>query len=130
MPSKVAVIGAGPLGLMALKNFKDDGFEVKSFEKRGYIGGLWKPSGDSSLSVVPGTVFNTSRFRAAISDFPFPDDTNDFPPASQLHAYLEKYCDCFDLRPLIQLNTEVKDIKRIDGEWALEIVTNGASKVE
>ena len=30
---KVAVIGAGPSGITAIKNFKDQGFEVIAFER-------------------------------------------------------------------------------------------------
>ena len=117
--AKVAVIGAGPLGLMAMKNLKDDGFEVTGFDRRGYVGGLWNPSGDGNLTAMPGTVFNSSRYRAAITDFPFPDDVGDYPTAGQMKTYLNSYCDHFELRRLITLNAEVTDMKHVDGRWAL-----------
>ena len=130
MSVRVAVIGTGPLGLMAIKNLKEDGFTVTGFEKRAYVGGLWKQSQDSSVSVTERTVFNSSRFRSAVSDFPFPDGTDDYPTAKQIHEYFESYCDHFDLRPHIRLNTEVKAFKRVGGYWVLESVHNGSSKLE
>lgn len=40
---KVAVIGAGPSGITAIKNFVDQGFEVTAFERCEGVGG----TGDS-----------------------------------------------------------------------------------
>ena len=121
MPPSVAIIGAGPLGLMALKNFREDGFDATAFEARPYVGGLWQYSNDSSLSVAESTIFNSSRYRSAISDFPFPDDTDDFPTWQQLNAYLEGYVDKFNLRPHIKLNCPVTGLTRKDGRWRVEI---------
>ena len=45
---KVAVIGAGPSGITAIKNLKDKGFDVIGFERCGGVGGNWRyddPSG-------------------------------------------------------------------------------------
>ena len=125
MATTVAVVGMGPLGLMALKNLKEDGFEVYGFERRDWVGGLWKPSYDANLSTTPNTVFNSSRFRSAISDYPFPEDADDFPTAKQIWKYLETYCDHFGLRSRIRLGTEVKTFSRTQGKWAVEYVQNG-----
>ena len=49
---KVAVIGAGPSGITAIKNFNDHGFEVTAFERCEGVGGNWRfidPSGHSSV---------------------------------------------------------------------------------
>jgi dimethylaniline monooxygenase (N-oxide forming) len=121
MAKRVAIIGAGPTGLMALKNLKEDGFEVTGYDARPYVGGLWKYSTDASLSAAEGTVFNSSIYRSAISDFPFPEDTDDFPTSGQMHRYLESYCDHFGLRKHIHLNTRVNGIKRDGQEWALQV---------
>lgn len=83
MPTKVAVIGAGPTGLLATKNMKEQGFDVTTFERRAYVGGLWKHSDEDIITVNPNTVFNSSRFRCAFTDFPFPDYVDDFPTCQQ-----------------------------------------------
>jgi dimethylaniline monooxygenase (N-oxide forming) len=125
MTLRIAVIGAGPLGLVALKTLREDGFDALGFESRPYVGGLWKYSKDSSLSVAESTIFNSSRYRSAISDFPFPDDTDDFPTWQQMHQYLEAYCDHFDLRPYINLDSPVTHLSRAGEQWVLEISPSG-----
>ena len=52
---KVAVIGAGPSGITAIKNFIDEGFDVTAFERCDGVGGNWRfndPSGHSSMNLV------------------------------------------------------------------------------
>ncbi|KIW04122.1 uncharacterized protein PV09_04932 [Verruconis gallopava] len=121
MATKVAVIGAGPLGLIAMKILKEDGFKVTGFEARPYVGGLWKYSEDAALSVAESTIFNTSRYRTAISDFRFPPGTADYPTWQEMHRYLESYCDAFDLRPHIQLCSPVTRLSRSGRQWVLHI---------
>lgn len=127
MGRSVAVIGAGPLGLMALKNFREDGFDVTCYEARPHIGGLWKYSTDMGLSVCENTIFNTSKYRSAISDFPFPDHFDDFPTWQQVHSYLESYCDHFHLREYIHLNSRVSRLDRERKQWILEIDSPGSA---
>ncbi|CAJ2509419.1 Uu.00g144450.m01.CDS01 [Anthostomella pinea] len=118
---KVAVIGAGALGLMALKQFREDGFEAVAFETRPYVAGLWKDTDDSTISVLATTILNTSKFRAAISDFPFPEEADVYPTAAQTHAYLEGYADHFELREHIHLNHKVEHILREQDRWILQV---------
>lgn len=119
MGGRVAVIGAGALGLSATKVLTEDGFTVTTYESRDYVGGLWKDSDDSTISVHPTTIFNTSKFCAPLSDFPFDDTDDDYPTAAQLHAWLERYARHFDLLPKIKVGTKVLSIKRVDDEWEL-----------
>jgi dimethylaniline monooxygenase (N-oxide forming) len=37
---------AGPTGLAALKNLREEGFSVTVFEKRGCVGGIWAYTDD------------------------------------------------------------------------------------
>jgi dimethylaniline monooxygenase (N-oxide forming) len=130
MAPKVAVVGGGPFGLMALKNLVEDGFDVTLLESRDWVGGLWRPSKDDLLSAAENTRFNTSKYRMAISDFPIPDDgsMDDFPLARQISGYLERYCDHFNLRRNLRLNSPVQTIRRKNDEWELDIAAVGDSK--
>jgi dimethylaniline monooxygenase (N-oxide forming) len=58
-----AVIGLGAAGLVALKNLKEQGFDVTGFERSSCIGGLWKYSEGDQLSVLSTTVVNISKER-------------------------------------------------------------------
>lgn len=128
MAPTVAVIGAGPLGLMALKNFKETGFKVTGFDARSYVGGLWRYATDDYLSVAEGTIFNSSRYRSAIPDFPFDDDVDDFPTWRQMHEYFQKYTDYFELRPHIKLNSRITRLSREGDRWAIEITPSDSGE--
>ena len=74
MDNSFAIVGAGALGLVATKNLIEEGFEVTTFEKTAYVGGLWHANADSSAtSALVGTVSNGSKQASAFSDFPMPD---------------------------------------------------------
>ena len=133
---RVAVIGAGPLGLTALKQFREDGFDAVAFESRPYVGGLWKDSADSSLSVQKTTRFNSSKFRAAFSgisfpstmtgltvyiDLPFPEDADTYPTASQMHAYLETYAKVNGLFEHIKLGIRASELSRQNDKWSIQL---------
>jgi dimethylaniline monooxygenase (N-oxide forming) len=128
MSSKVAVIGAGALGLSATKILIEDGFSVTTYESRDHVGGLWKDSDDSAISVHATTIFNSSKFRAALSDFPFADSDDDYPTAAQLHDWLQRYTHHFDLLPRIQLGTKVLSIRRKGENWELAIRKNSTGQ--
>ncbi|KAJ9622083.1 hypothetical protein H2203_006964 [Taxawa tesnikishii (nom. ined.)] len=123
---KVAVIGAGPLGLAAIKNLTEDGFDVTGYEARGYVGGLWKYSTDSSISVAANTIFNSSKYRSAFSDFPMRGDMEDFPTGEQIWHYLDSYADHFNLKPKVRLNSRVRHVHREGNKWAVEYAKDGS----
>lgn len=60
---RVAVLGAGPLGVVATKNLAEEGFQVTAFERAAGVGGLWRASANTThTSVLPNTYTNTSKF--------------------------------------------------------------------
>ena len=105
---KVAVIGAGPSGITAIKNFADQGFEVTAFERCEGVGGNWRfndPSGHSS--VFETTHIISSKYTSYYEDYPFPEGTSDYPSHKELLAYFNGYAEKFNLIPLIKFGTEV-----------------------
>lgn len=106
---------------MATKNLLESGFNVTCYEGRPYVGGLWNYSDDASLSVAEDTIFNSSRYRSAISDYPFPDDTDDFPTWRQMWRYLEGYADHFNLREHMKLGHTVEGVSRVGGKWKVVV---------
>ena len=58
---KVAVIGAGPFGLVTTKNLLEQGFETTAFERNEYVGGLWHSVKDGhNTTATEQTRLNTS----------------------------------------------------------------------
>ncbi|KAE9984363.1 hypothetical protein EG328_008849 [Venturia inaequalis] len=121
MAPTVAVIGGGPLGISSIKNLTEEGFDCTGFESRSYLGGVWKYNTDEHISVQESTIFNSSRYRSAFTDFPFDDDVDDFPTWRQFSKYINDYADHFDVRRKIQLDTFVESVTREDGRWAVSV---------
>ena len=116
--SRVAVIGAGPGGLVAAKNLLESGFEVVVFEAGDAIGGQWRSRSDTS-GIWPGMRTNTSRAMTAFSDLPYAPELDLHPAAEQIHDYLLRYAATFDLHRHLRLATPVRNLEAgwtVDGE--------------
>ncbi|KAL1864291.1 hypothetical protein VTK73DRAFT_5965 [Phialemonium thermophilum] len=111
MAKTVAIVGAGPSGLVAAKTLLHDAppeqhFRVTIFEARNRVGGLWpasKEDDDNGGGMVhPMMVANQSRHTVQFSDFAWDPRSPQFPRAWQvgryLHRYLDRYCGDAELR--------------------------------
>lgn len=52
-------------------------------------------------------------------DFPFPQDASVFPKHAEMLAYFQRYAYHFELMPLIELNTCVEKVTKIEDGWEL-----------
>jgi hypothetical protein len=114
----VAIIGAGPGGLVAAKYLRSEGFEPVIFEQSHDIGGQWHGNRLHS-GVWPGLRTNTSRILTSFSDLSHDDRLPVYPTQQDLHAYLLRYAAAFDLVSCIRRGTRVTRIDRADGGWAV-----------
>ena len=116
--ARVAVIGAGPGGLVAAKHAIEAGFEVSVFEASDDLGGQWNSSAVHS-GIWPGMRTNTSRAMTAFSDHQAPPTHELHPFAEQIHDYLRSYSDAFGVTGRIRFEAPVRDLQpawRVDGE--------------
>jgi hypothetical protein len=121
----VCVIGAGASGLIAVKNLRENGFEVDCYERDTVLGGLWNPQNQHS-PLYPNTHLVTSRSQTEIPDFPMPDDWPDYPSASQMLAYLTAYAKHFGLSEHIWYGSEISAIEPVEGS-RFEVVVRPAA---
>ncbi|KAJ3945521.1 hypothetical protein N0V92_013463 [Colletotrichum tropicale] len=120
----VAVIGAGPGGLSALKELREVGFDGTLFEKRSDVGGLWTFSDDPSVtSAMAWTKSQISKFISYMSDFPFPDHYPAHISAQEWSDYYKMYAKHFELYDNIVFNADVDVIRRDQekGKWVVHI---------
>ena len=125
----IAVIGAGPSGITAIKNFKEAGFKVTAFERCSGVGGNWRfndPSGHSS--VFETTHIISSKYTSFYEDHPLPESASDYPSHQELLNYFNDYADKFNLKGLIKFGTEVKNCEQLKNDsWRIawrDLATN------
>lgn len=125
MTGSVAVIGAGPGGLIAARWLLARGFEPTIFERSSVLGGQW--AGLAGLSGVWPTMHtNTSRVLTAFSDLDL-DSTSVFPSGREVLDYLHRYAETFDLTSRIRFDTPVDLVSRHGLRWRVDHPGAGAT---
>jgi dimethylaniline monooxygenase (N-oxide forming) len=128
----VAIIGAGPSGLVTARWLKREGFEPVIFERGNRLGGQW--TGDSRYSGIwPSMRTNTSGLMTAFSDLAHEPRTAIFPTNQAMQAYLQRYAEQFDLVSRLRLNTRIHHIGRDPrhDRWLVRFVSDdGVSREE
>ena len=119
--ARVAVVGAGPAGLAALRALTAAGIDAVAFERGARVGGVWtledRPTASySSLHLI------TSRGRTEFAEHPMPPGTPDYPSRDAVGHWLEEYAERFGLGDRIRLSSPVEKAERgPDGGWTLEV---------
>ncbi|XP_028948991.1 flavin-containing monooxygenase FMO GS-OX-like 9 isoform X2 [Malus domestica] len=132
----VCVIGAGPSGLVAARELRNEGHRVVVLEQNHDVGGQWlydpnvegeDPLGRAPTLKVHSSLYTSLRLMlpreiAGFTDFPFAvkkgRDMRRFPGHTELLLYLKDFCDWFGLRELIRFNTRVSYVGMLDGDHA------------
>ncbi|MBB5539568.1 flavin-containing monooxygenase [Rhizobium giardinii] len=124
---KIAIIGAGPAGLVAARWILARGLHPVIFEASPRIGGQWN-STSSSSAVWPRMRTNTSRIMTAFSDLPHAAGTGTYVEQSAMLDYLERYAFTMGLLPHLRLKTRVERLERTGDDWLVQSNTEGRSQ--
>lgn len=123
---EVAVIGGGPAGLVAGKEFQTLGHKVTLYESSKNIGGQWNLQ-NSRSAVWSYLNMNTPRHMIEFSDFGWDDFkeseetySGTFPKNRESQAYLEAYAKNFSLYDKIKLSHKVTSVSKSNEEWLIE----------
>lgn len=127
---RIAVIGAGPSGIAALKALLDEGFDdVVAYERGAQVGGNWvftEEPGHSS--VFETTHIISSKLYSQYDDFPMPADYPAYPSHRQVAAYFQAYAQRFGLLPFIEFRTTVTScVRSPGGGWDVTVERDGQS---
>jgi dimethylaniline monooxygenase (N-oxide forming) len=118
MTGSVAIIGAGPGGLVASRWLLAQGFEPTIFEQASTLGGQWTGL-DGISGVWPTMHTNTSRILTSFSDLEHEKDPV-FPSNRDILAYLHRYAETFALTSRIRFGTRIDQLSRGAGGWLVE----------
>src|SRR5215207_5720116 len=117
---RVAIVGAGPSGLAALRALRRAGIDAVAFERGRRIGGVWTRE-DRSTAAYRTLHLITSRERTEYGELAMPEGTPDYPTRDVVGAYLEGYADRFGLLPFVRVRSEVVSARRLaEGGWRIE----------
>jgi dimethylaniline monooxygenase (N-oxide forming) len=115
MTNRVAVVGAGPGGLVAARWLLSQGFEPTIFEQSPTLGGQWAGL-DGHSGVWPAMYANSSRTVTAFSDVEY-DTDQVYLPNRTILDYLHRYAETFGLTSRIRLSTRAELISRDGARW-------------
>ena len=104
---EIAVIGAGPSGLVAAKHLTAAGYKVTVYEKSSSIGGTFVHKAYDDGRLV------SSKYLTPFSDLRLPESAPSHQPIADYVAYLEAYAAKFDLLPLVAFEHEVLRVERL-----------------
>lgn len=111
---RVAVIGAGPAGLVAARYLASEGFRPVLFDAADRVGGQWRV-GDADSGVWPGMRTNTSRITTAFSDLAHPAGTAAYPTGDEIGAYLQRFAASAGILADARFDCEVAEIEPLPG---------------
>ncbi|KAL0416184.1 UNVERIFIED_CONTAM: Flavin-containing monooxygenase FMO GS-OX-like 9 [Sesamum latifolium] len=129
---KVCVIGAGPAGLVAARELRQEGHSAVVLEQSHDVGGQWlydpkveeeNPLGKDRFLKVHSSIYASLRLTSpreimGFTDFPFVArkgrDMRRFPGHQELFLYLQDFCERFGLREMIRFNTRVENVEMLD----------------
>ncbi|KAK0654763.1 hypothetical protein B0T16DRAFT_318386 [Cercophora newfieldiana] len=127
---RVAIIGAGPSGLVTLKylvtahhSLGTKPVEVVLFEAEDSIGGTFAHRTYEDAELV------SSKQLTTFSDFRSNSDNPDFLSTERYLQYLHDYCTHFKLWPHIKLSSRVLSVRRRDGGGHRVSYINGVETV-
>jgi cation diffusion facilitator CzcD-associated flavoprotein CzcO len=116
----VAIVGAGPAGLVAAKYLQQHGFDPVILEQSGDLGGQWQ-AGAAHSGVWPAMRTNTSRVVTCFSDLPHAEGVPVYPHNRDMHAYLHRYAREHGLTRRVELDTRVVEVDGDDaGGWRVD----------
>lgn len=113
----VCIIGAGPSGISAAKNCKENNISFDIFEKNNKVGGNWVFNSETGhSSVYDNTHIISSKFFSEYEDFPMPEHYPDYPRHDQLQQYFESYAKHFGIYDQIKFHHTIQNIQKTTGE--------------
>ena len=116
---RVAVIGAGPAGIVTTKELLESGHDPTCFERAPALGGVFRYGEDDGV-VWESCRLTSSGLLTAFSDFPAEPHELGHMTAGEYVGYLERYAEAFGIVSRIRYETSVDAVTREPaGGWSV-----------
>lgn len=125
---RIAVIGAGPAGLVMAKSLLEEGHQPDVFERQADLGGVWLLHTENKRAgAYRKTRFQTSKYTSAFSDFDGAPIDGHFHGVADMHRYLRDYAECFGVTERIRYRTEVRRVEPHGEQWRVTTERDGVA---
>ncbi|MEX0287145.1 MAG: flavin-containing monooxygenase [Paracoccaceae bacterium] len=114
MRERLALIGAGPMGLAAAKLLVEHGIEFQGFELHSGVGGLWDIDGPRSTMYDTAHLIS-SKTMTEFTDFPMREEVAEYPSHREMKRYFQEFAEHFDLLKHFRFETEVLSCTPLGG---------------
>ncbi|TQF00901.1 MAG: NAD(P)/FAD-dependent oxidoreductase [Spiribacter salinus] len=111
---KLALIGAGPMGLAAAKLLVQHGMDFQGFELNRGVGGLWDIDGPRSTMYETAHLISSKKM-TEFSDFPMREEVAEYPSHREMKRYFEDFAKEFDLLRHFRFGAEVVSCEPLGG---------------
>lgn len=134
---RIAVVGGGPAGMMAIKSIKEENMEPVCYEKTPHFGGTWRYHDDDVEglgSTMWTTVINHSKEMGAISDFPPKKEYPNYMRHFELLEMFQEFAKKYDIFRHIHYNREVIKVSKAEdyetsGKWIVKVRNNDTDEI-
>ena len=103
---RLALIGAGPMGLAAAKLLAEHGIAFQGFELNSDVGGLWDIEGPRSTMYESAHLISSKRM-TEFTDFPMREEVAEYPSHREMKRYFREFAAHFDLYRHYMFGAEV-----------------------
>jgi len=117
-PKRIAIVGCGPCGLTAVKQFLDEGHKVTCFDPNPEVGGVWycDPNNKDRHAAYEGGHLTIDNKLMCFSDDQ-PEGPAMFWKFQEYQEYLVNYSHKFGLRRHIKLQHKVVKARKVGAGW-------------
>lgn len=113
--ARLALIGAGPMGLATAKLLSQHGLDFQGFELNTGVGGLWDIDGPRSTMYETAHLIS-SKTMTEFTDFPMREEVAEYPSHHEMKRYFEEFAQEFDLARHYRFGAEVLSCTPLGGE--------------
>ncbi|MGR3321009.1 MAG: flavin-containing monooxygenase [Pseudooceanicola sp.] len=103
---RLALIGAGPMGLAAAKLLSEHGLPFQGFELNTGVGGLWDIDAPRSTMYESAHLISSKRM-TEFTDFPMREEVAEYPSHREMKRYFRDFAEHFDLARHFRFGAEV-----------------------
>ncbi|MCV2891603.1 flavin-containing monooxygenase [Lentibacter sp. XHP0401] len=111
---RLALIGAGPMGLAAAKLLVEQGIEFQGFELNSGVGGLWDIDGPLSTMYETAHLISSKKM-TEFTDFPMREEVAEYPSHREMKRYFKEFAEHFDLEKHYRFGAKVLSCKPLGG---------------